>query len=34
MAATGIIHKLTVLTDNERDFRALKGVKISNPNRL
>jgi predicted nucleic acid-binding protein len=34
IAATAIIHKLTVLTDNERDFRALKGVKISNPNRL
>lgn len=34
IAATAIIHKLTVLTDNERDFRALKGVEISNPNRL
>ena len=34
IAATAIIHKQTVLTDNERDFRALKGVKISNPNRL
>jgi predicted nucleic acid-binding protein len=34
IAATALVHKLTLLTDNERDFKAIKGLKISNPNRL
>ncbi|WP_428654321.1 type II toxin-antitoxin system VapC family toxin [Runella sp.] len=34
IAATALIHKLIVLTDNERDFRAIKGLKISNPHSL
>ncbi len=34
IAATALVNKLTLLTDNERDFKAIKGLKISNPNRL
>jgi predicted nucleic acid-binding protein len=34
VAATAVCHKLTLLTDNERDFKAIKGLRIVNPNRL
>lgn len=34
IAATALVHKLTLLTDNERDFKAIRGLRISNPNRL
>ncbi len=34
IAATALVHKLTLLTDNERDFKAIKGLSIVNPNRL
>ncbi|WP_028525840.1 type II toxin-antitoxin system VapC family toxin [Runella limosa] len=34
IGATALVHKLTVLTDNERDFQAIKNLKVINPNRL
>lgn len=34
IAATALVYKLTILTDNERDFKAIRGLRISNPNRL
>ena len=34
IAATALIHKLTLLTDNERDFRNIKNLKIINPNTM
>ncbi len=34
IGATALIHQLTLLTDNERDFRAIKSLKVFNPTRL
>jgi predicted nucleic acid-binding protein len=34
IAATAIHHKLTLLTDNERDFANIKGLKLINPAKM
>jgi predicted nucleic acid-binding protein len=34
IAATALVHKLVILTDNEKDFNNIKGLKVLNPNRL
>jgi predicted nucleic acid-binding protein len=34
IAATGLVYKLTILTDNEKDFTNIKGLKVLNPNKM
>ncbi len=33
IASTALVHNLVTLTDNEKDFHNIKGLKMLNPNR-
>ena len=34
IAATALVHDFTLITDNEKDFHNIKGLKWINPNKL
>lgn len=34
IAATALVHQLTLVTENERDFLKIKGLKILNPMKI